>query len=515
MLMLWLACAAPPPPDAVFVGDVVGVPGVAGRHALVLRGGEVAWEEPGEGVAAALITPGMVDAHGHPASFGRKLDEIDLTGTVSLAAALDVVRGRLDQPGWLTGRGWDQNDWPGQAWPTAADLDAVAGDRPAALRRVDGHAIWVDSAVLRLAGIDATTPDPPGGRILRDAAGAPTGVLVDNAVDLVKLPDPDAATRRRRIEAALAGIAAEGLTGVHAMGESDADLAIYEALAAEDRLPVRVVVYVPPEGEAAKRLLATGPWTVGRLAVVGVKAYADGALGSRGALLSADYTDEPGHRGTAIVGLEALTDLATRCLAARAQLAVHAIGDAGVKNALDAFTAARAAHPEAADVRLRVEHAQVVHPDDRARFAALGVVASMQPTHATSDGPWAEARLGPDRIAWSYAWRSLADAGAPLAFGSDFPIESLDPGFGLYAATKRRDPTTGWPEGGWRPEEAVTLAAAIAAFSGGANAAAGQPAAPADFTVWTEVDGRYDAIATVVDGRVVWRADGPAGPKGR
>lgn len=507
MILAWLACATPaPPPDAVFVGEVVGVDGVSGVRALVLRGGEVTWTDPGEGVVAAMITPGMVDAHGHPASFGRKLDEIDLTGTASLPAALDVVRERLGDPGWLTGRGWDQNDWPGQAWPTAADLDAVVGDRPAALRRVDGHALWVDSAVLRAAGIDATTVDPPGGRILRDAAGAPSGVLVDTAMDLVAMPLPDAPTRRRRLEAAVAAMAAAGLTGAHAMGESDADLAVLEAMAREGALPVRVVVYVPPESEAAARLLATGPWSVGRVAVVGIKAYADGALGSRGALLSADYTDEPGHRGAAIVDRAALTDLATRCLAARVQLAVHAIGDEGVHNALEAFAAARAVWPDRRDVPLRVEHAQVVRPEDHARFAALGVVASMQPTHATSDGPWAEARLGPERIGWAYAWRTLAAAGAPLAFGSDFPIESVDPGFGLFAAIHRRDPTTGWPEGGWRVDEAVSREVAVAAFSRGAHAAAAQPVPPRDFTVWTEADGRYAAIATILDGRVAGRA---------
>jgi len=474
----------------------------------------VAIGDPGEGL---LVTPGLIDAHAHPAGLGRKLAELDLSGTTSLAdVQTRVAQAATEGEGWLSGRGWDQNDWEDhEGWPGAELLDRTS--RPVALRRVDGHALWLNTAGLEAAGITAETPDPPGGRILRHDSGAPTGVLIDTAVGLVELPRPSDAENRRRLVEALDHIAATGLVGVHDMGVSDATLAHYTELAEAGELPIRIFAYLDPGAEAVARLKSEGPWQVGLLRVVGVKMYADGALGSRGALLSADYHDEPGHRGLQINARDDLAAMATELLQADAQLAVHAIGDQGVKNVLDAFEQARAAAPTA-DVPLRVEHFQVARPEDLARMTALNAVASMQPTHATSDGPWAEERLGPERIDWSYAWRDVLDAGVVLAFGSDFPVEEVSPQYGLWSATTRAELGGG---AGWRMDQALSLDEAVTAFSQSTYAALGEEGgvfevgAVADFSVW-RVEDRHDKVwleplATVVAGETVWSSDRPAG----
>lgn len=468
------------------------------------------------------VTAGFVDAHAHPAGYGRVLGQLDLTGIGTYAETLDRIAAVPAGTDWLHGRGWDQNDWadaPEGGWPTAADLDARVGERPVALRRVDGHAVWVSSAGLAAAGIDADTPEPVGGQIVRGADGAPTGVLIDNAMELLPEPEPTKVEIRRWVVAGVEALARQGLTGVHVMGIDDATLDVLEYLDRKGTLALRMWVYVTPGSEAAQRLASEGPWAGDRVRVVGVKAYADGALGSRGALLSAPYADQPDHSGLALTSLEELTTLTTRLTPMGAQVAIHAIGDLGVRHGLDAIAAAHEANP-GTDVRHRIEHAQVVHPDDLPRFAALDVVASVQPTHATSDMPWAESRLGPERLPWSYAWRSLHDAGAVLAFGSDAPVEVPDPALGLWVATTRSD-SAGNPPGGWRLEEAVTLDEAIAAYTSGAAHAVGdearvgtiEPGKLADLTVWETVDGRLRPLATVVGGAVLWRQPATTQPK--
>jgi len=531
LLLALLACRPPadagPAPELVIIGQIHAAPPEPGRRMAVLiaegRVLDLVGEAEGRARAgdapvleAEQVTPGFVDAHTHPLGLGKKLSELDLTGLDTYAATLEKIASGAAGTGWLSGRGWDQNDWsdpPPGGWPRAADLDALVPDRPVLLRRVDGHAAWVNSAALRLSGIDASTPDPEGGRILRDADGNPSGVLVDEALSLLHPPEPDRSMLEAWLTRSLAEITAVGLTGVHAMGLDDASLEVCSAFEREGRLPVRIWAYVSPDTEAEARLLQEGPWGEGHLKVVGVKDYADGALGSRGALLSADYADEPGHRGLEVTDPETLATRATRLVEADAQMATHAIGDAGVRHVLDAYAAARRAHPDKAALRLRVEHAQVVHPDDVPRFAALNVIASMQPTHATSDMPWAEARLGPERVRWAYAWRTLSDHGAPLAFGSDFPVEEADPGLGLWAAVHRTD-LSGNPPGGWYPEQALTVDEAIAAFTAGAAYAVHEedrlgsllPGRPADLTLWRVQDGRWRATATVVDGKLLWSA---------
>jgi hypothetical protein len=485
----------------------------AAPHAEVLR------------ADGGLVLPGLTDAHGHLLSLGRALASVDLVGTRSYEEVVARVRAAasgapLPVPGsaprapageaasWLRGRGWDQNDWPSQEFPHHAALSAAVRDRPVYLTRVDGHAVLLNARGLQLAGIGAATPDPPGGRILRGPDGAPTGVLVDNAMDLAKLPEPGTEERRAWLRAAMERCLALGLTGVHDAG---ADRATREALAAmgEDadasRLPLRIYAMLlgseldfahlaPPRAAGPAAMLESGA----------VKIYADGALGSRGALLFEDYADDPGNRGLALLAPEVLRAQVEQAARAGLQPAVHAIGDRANAEALDAFAAAPAVRPR----RPRIEHAQVVRREDLARFAALGAVASMQPMHAASDMPWAPQRLGPARLRGAYAWRWFLDAGVPLAFGSDFPVESPDPRMGIHAAMTAR------PEHALSAEEAVRAFTSGAAYARFAEDRLGRvaPGFLADLTVFAaEPRAAQDWLSvklvyTIVGGEVRWPA---------
>jgi predicted amidohydrolase YtcJ len=366
------------------------------------------------------------------------------------------------------------------------------------LRRIDGHAAWLNSRALAAAGITKATKDPAGGRIIRDASGEPTGVLVDNAMDLVetRLPPTTDAVRERRILAA-AKIATElGFTGVHEMGIDLETAAVYEKLAAENRLPLRVYGYLAGDPNRAEELRTRKPRpAVGRFVMRGVKFFADGALGSRGARLYEDYSDEPGSRGLWVTEPALLAKAVDAAVAGGWQVAIHAIGDAGIGSVLDAY----AKHP--ADKRLRIEHLQVFAPTDLERIASTHAIASMQPTHATSDSPWAEARVGAARITGAYAWRTMLDNKVPLAFGSDFPVEEVDPLLGLDAAVNR---------GGWRTDQKLTLDEAVAAFTtGAAYAAFAEDVPPTDATIFDGplTDGelrKRKVLMTIVGGEVVY-----------
>jgi predicted amidohydrolase YtcJ len=377
--------------------------------------------------------------------------------------------------------------------------------------------VWLNTAALTVSGITKDTEDPAGGRIVRDGSGAPTGVLIDEAMSLVQTPEDAPDDRRLWTAQAFELMAKAGLTGAHAMGLSDESLAVYTALAESGEMPVRIWAYVEPESQAAERLMATGPWTVGHLEVVGVKAFADGALGSRGAWLTDAYADEPGHFGMPIHAPADIQQWATALHATGASMAVHSIGDRAVHHTVQSFVAAHAAHPES-QATLRVEHAQLLRPEDRLLMVEHGLIASMQPTHATSDMPWAIDRVGPERLQWAYTWRTVLDAGIPLAFGSDFPVESHRPALGLWSATHRTD-LTGQPEGGWTPSERVSEDEAITAFTRGSAVAVGndtlgfvRAGAPADLTLWSPAsDVPWTPVGTVVDGQVVFVATIGAG----
>jgi predicted amidohydrolase YtcJ len=477
----------------------------------------------------AFVFPGWADAHGHLAGLGKSLETADLRSARDAAEAarrMGAIAAKLPSGAWAEGRGWDQNRWPGASFPDARDLDAVLSDRPAAARRVDGHALWVNGAALAKAGIVASTPDPPGGHILRRPDGSPSGVLVDNAMALLTraMPEPTPADFERQILAAARACARVGLTEVQdASGYPPGDIASLEKLARAATLPIRVYATVSPAAHDLESAFARGP-RVGKgadlLTVRAIKTYADGALGSRGAALLADYSDEPGNRGLLVTPPSRLAEVARTAREKGWQVWIHAIGDRGNREALDAFAAARRAIPRApagAD-RPRIEHAQVIALEDIPRFARESVIASIQPTHATSDMGWAEKRVGPDRIRGAYAWRRLVASGALLAGGSDFPVESENPILGFYAAITRQD-GEGRPPDGWRPEERLTRAEALALFTSDAAYAAFEeerrgkiaPGFDADFTVFdadpmTVAPAKVPsirALATIVAGKVV------------
>ncbi|HEV8581145.1 MAG TPA: amidohydrolase [Thermoanaerobaculia bacterium] len=456
----------------------------AGRveGSLAVRGGRIAYLGPDAGaeklrgprtrvidLAGRAVTPGLIDAHSHLMGLGRSLQQVDLVGTASYEEVVARVReaARSTPAGsWIGGRGWDQNDWPEKAFPTHAALSAAVPDHPVWLTRVDGHAALLNARAMEILGIDAAIKDPSGGRFLRDAAGRPTGVLVDNAMDVVagKLPEPSVEDRQHSLRLAARHCVEVGLTTVTDMGIGDADYRAYSALKQAGELPLRAAVFLTDDDALLARWFERGPEIdpESRLTVRGVKMYIDGALGSRGAALVEPYSDDPGNLGLLVSNGPHLEEVSRRALAKGFQVGIHAIGDRGGLVALDAIERAFGGpRPEA---RFRIEHAQVLRLQDIERMARLGVIASMQPTHATSDMPWAGDRVGEARLAGAYAWRKVLNAGGRLALGSDFPVESADPRLGLYAAVTRQD-LQGKPAGGWFPGERLTREEALRGFT--------------------------------------------------
>ncbi len=475
----------------------------------------------------ATVIPGLIDAHAHLVGLGHALMQADLVGASStgeIVERLQAFAGDLPEGAWLMGRGWDQNLWPDKAFPTAAVLDAAFPDRPVVLERVDGHATWTNSAAMRAVERDLSGDwQPEGGLVLRED-GRATGVFIDAAASLVyaPAPEPDAAWQDRAMERALRHVAALGLTGVHDMGTGRGGLEVMKRFADRGALTLRVRAYAQRESDLLDALCRDGHYShpSGRLDMRGVKLMIDGALGSRGAALIEDYSDDPGNRGLLVQDEAAYEASVRQAHGCGLQVATHAIGDRGNRIVLDAY--ARALGDAAdADHRWRVEHAQVMAPGDIERFTGLRLVASMQPTHATSDMGWAGDRLGEARLAGAYAWRSFAEAGVPLALGSDFPGEFADPRLGLLAAVTRQD-VHGQPSGGWLPDQRLTAAEALHGFTAGAAHAAFDedetgrlaPGLRADFVVLGEdplaVPGeRLDALqvrSTWVDGQAVYEA---------
>ncbi len=425
-------------------------------------------------LAGGTATPGLADAHGHVVSLGEALERADLRGAKSEVECIDRLEQRAASapPGaWILGRGWDHTRWPGQRLPTEGPLSRAISDHPVLAWRVDGHAVWVNAKALALAGITNATPDPPGGRIERDPSGRPTGVLVDNAQELVrsKIPRAGPQATREAILTAQDRLVAVGLTSVHDAGVDGATLEIYRSLASQNLLKIHVYAMLDGQKPLTELDAQMALWRktprIGLLSVGAVKLYADGALGSRGALLFEPYADDPGNRGLAVTPPEELRARIERVAHAGYQPAVHAIGDRACAETLADFVLASRIRE---DLRPRVEHLQVLRPRDVPLLVQAKAVASMQPTHATSDGPWVEARLGPgtERQRGAYSWRSVLDAGAPLACGSDFPVEDPDPRAGIYSAETRR--WAGGPAAGWMPEQRLTREEAIRCFTTGA-----------------------------------------------
>jgi predicted amidohydrolase YtcJ len=450
-----------------FTGLVIGNDG---RVKQLLRRGDRRPERPDyrlNGRGRTLI-PGLIDAHGHVMGLGLGALQLDLSDTRSLQEAqakIAAYAAANPSPRWIVGRGWNQERWGLGRFPTAADIDSVVSGRPVWLERVDGHAGWANSAAMQEARIGADAKAPAGGRI-ETANGRPSGIFVDAAMELVqkKVPPPLPRTRDQALVKAQELLLSQGLTAVADMGTSGEDWATIRRAGDSGRLRMRILSYAAGI-DPLLAVAGTGPtpWLYdGKLRMVGVKLYLDGALGSRGAWLKQPYKDAPDQRGLPLVSDTVLKNLMSRAAMDGFQVAVHAIGDAG--NALLLEAIEELADTYEGDRRWRIEHAQIVDPVDLPRFARHGIVASMQPVHQSSDWRMAEARMGIERLGGAYAWASMVGNGVPLAFGSDFPVESPNPFHGLAVAITRQD-AEGQPAGGWQPQQKLTLPQAFAAFT--------------------------------------------------
>ncbi|MEP1385778.1 MAG: amidohydrolase [Paraglaciecola sp.] len=428
-----------------------------------------------------VMLPGLIDSHGHVMGLGETLLQVDLRESKSaLDAAKKVYTYANTQQTlpWITGRGWNQVLWPGKQYPTANILDEYVNNKPVMLSRVDGHATWVNSKALEVAGITKDTLDPPGGKIIRDNKGNPTGILIDNASNLLNeyLPKTSEATLKSQLDAAGKQLLSEGITSVHDAGIGIPTYNYYQKRVAEHTLPVRIYPMIGAYSPAMIEMLNAGhiqdqyDW----LSIKSVKVYGDGALGSRGAALLKPYSDEPHNSGLLVTREADLKPLFDLILGKGFQLNYHAIGDRANRLALnqfsDSFSKVGGQH-----LRNRVEHAQVINIDDIPRFKTLNIIPAMQPTHATSDMNMAEDRVGALRLKGAYAWQTFLKQGTPVAFGSDFPVELSNPFFGLHAAVTRQDRSNN-PDKGWIPEEAVTVIQAFRSFTLDAAYAAHQEA---------------------------------------
>ena len=422
-------------------------------------------------MAGRTVLPGLIDAHGHVFGLGEMLTQLDLSATTSLPQALaaigDYARANA-RAAWVRGRGWNQENWKLGRFPTAQELDGVVADRPVWLERVDGHAGWANGRALALAGITDQTPDPVGGKIVRDAAGHATGVLVDAAQAMIQkvLPQPTEQEARTMLDRALGTMASVGLTSAHDAGIGVAQDRLYRDYADHGKLTARIYAMIGGTGADFDQLAQNGPLnTYGHdmYALRAVKLYADGALGSRGAALLAPYTDDPHSHGLLFHSNGEIDAMIAKAMKKGYQVNVHAIGDAGNRQILDTFAKEIPAN-RAQALRHRIEHAQVVTLADIPRFKSIGIIPSMQPTHATSDKNMAEQRIGPERIKGAYAWRTFLAQGSRIACGSDFPVEAPNPFFGIHAAVTRQD-ANGNPIAGWYPEQEMSLKEAFRCFT--------------------------------------------------
>jgi predicted amidohydrolase YtcJ len=463
----WAEALASRAGQIVAVGDAADVHRYKGSSTRII-------DRPGD-----FAMPGLIDAHAHLIELGAEADLIDLRGVASPEAVAQRVKAWIDaHPGdtWVQGRNFDQSLWPGGEFASAAVLDDVASTRPVWLVRVDGHAAWANSEAMRRAKVTRDSQPPKDGQILRDKQGDPLGVFVDGAMTLVwkVIPPPTPEEIARRILAAQARCFEAGLTGIHDASVSEAEAEAYRRLDREHKLKLRVYGMASPRpgNEVAFASRPPIPAKAGRrFEMRAIKLFIDGAMGSRGGLLFEPYADDPGNRGLLLIDPKVHEETTVAGLRHGWQICTHAIGDKGNALVLDSYAAATKAVPEAKDPRLRIEHAQVVRRSDVPRLAELGIIASMQPSHASDDMRWADARLGPGRVEGAYAWRWFLDAKVRLAFGSDFPVEVVNPFWGIYAALTRQD-AKGQPPGGWHTDQRMSLDETLHAFTAGSAYAA-------------------------------------------
>jgi len=480
-------------------------------------------------LAGATVIPGLVDSHTHVFGLGALLDQVNLVGVETEEAAVELIVERakaVPKGEWIVGRGWDEGAWANR-YPDKALLTAKVPDHPVFMDSLHGFAGWGNQMALDEAGITAETPVPVGGEMRLGEDGEPTGLFLNQAVQMLSsaLPDPAAETLAKQVLLGLNRMAADGYTAVHEAGLDARQMRVLEELETDDKLPIRVYAMLSLRDEdLVREWIAKGPDADydSMLVTRAVKAYYDGALGSRGARLLYDYADKPGHRGVSGDEYGFNETLNAEAMKAGFQIAIHAIGDAGNREALDILEAVFREHPTTAANRHRIEHAQVLSPDDLPRLGELGIIASMEPPHAMEDKAWAEQRLGPERILGAYAWRSLRESGARLTFNSDNPGSDHNIFYGLHSAITRQD-KDGEPEGGWFPEQGVTAEEAVRAYTSWSAYASFQedeagviePGRRADLTVMDIdpfavagqrpgrlLDGRI--VMTIVDGNIVF-----------
>ncbi len=501
----------------VLVGSNADVEAIAGPQTERLEAG------------GHTIIPGMIDAHAHLPNLGRLLRTVNLKGTRSYEEVIALVKGRAElvpSGTWILGRGWDQNEWADENFPTHQALSAAVPRHPVYLDRVDGHAALANEMAMRRAGLDGRTEDPAGGRIIRAADGRPTGTLIDEARLLVASVIPPVTKQQltAQITAGMRDANRWGLTGIHDAGVGADTVEFYEELAALGQLTLRLYAMVEAGSPGLTELLGYGPriglgnqmvWTRA------IKVSSDGAMGSRGAALLRDYNDDPGNRGLMLADYDSVLTIARLALENGFQLNVHAIGDRANRSVLDAYQEALSEYPEL-DHRFRIEHAQLLTPEDIPRFAELGVIPSMQGSHQTGDMYWVADRLGRKRVEGAYAWRSLRETGVIIPNGSDFPVEGVNPLISFGAFVTRQD-ALGQPEGGWFPQQrldreealkSVTIWPAYAAFMEN-DVGSISPGKLADFVVLDRdimTVPAYDILGiqvkrTVVGGRTVYQRD--------
>jgi len=417
------------------------------------------------------VIPGLIDAHAHLMGLGESLLAANLVGTTSKAEIIQRLKdfaGKQTEGEWVLGRGWDQNDWDEKTFPSAKDLDAAFPNKPVWLVRIDGHAGWGNTAALRRLGeAPEKTVEPAGGKIFRDDKGWPTGIFIDNAMNLIemRIPQPTESMLDRALQLAIQNCISLGLTGVHDAGTSLTTLERYKKAIHQNKFDLRVYAMADGPLGAFEHLRKNGPLMNYRhkLTMRSVKLYMDGALGSRGAALLEDYSDDTGNQGLLLTQENYFREIVQKAVQAGIQVNTHAIGDRANRIVLSVYEEAQALR-STKDLRNRVEHAQIVALTDVPRFAKSGIIASMQPTHATSDMPWAQDRVGPERIKGGYVWQAMLKSGARLALGSDFPVELVNPMLGFYAAITRQD-AHGQPKDGWFPDQILSRTEALRGFT--------------------------------------------------
>ena len=533
----------PPSPDQLFVnGNIITMSETAPVvEAMAIKGdvikavGDTAMlktaypEADVTDLSGQTVMPGIIESHGHLLSLGQSLLELNLKGAASPAAVLKQVCQHSSElaPGeWIMGWGWDDGAWASE-YPNNTELSQVIPDHPVCLRGLHGFAGWYNDRALEIAGIDASTPNPPGGEILKHTAGKPTGILLNEAQVLVSkhIPETTRSQCERALKLAIDECLQNGLTSLHEARTTSLMLDALRSLADRGELKSRIYAMVDlPDKRLVEYLYKNGPEIRSdrMLSVRCVKVFIDGALGSRGALMMAPYSDMPNETGVITTSEEELYQVTVRALKAGLQVAVHAIGDRANRMALSAFRRAIQSVPDAGDHRLRIEHAQVMAPEDIPQFAKLNLVVSMSPPHATSDMAWVETRIGPQRAKGAYAWRSFWDSGVHLTFNSDYPGEELNPFFGMYCAETRQT-ADGLPAGGWYPEQCLTRDESLqaytleAAYAGHEESIKGQlaPGMLADFIVISDDVRKVAAkqllsikvLQTYVGGRLVYESD--------